>query len=325
MTTSITHTNDIDMVLDESDTSFGLDLPSPLDVVPEPTLSHGQEQIAVPEPTLSHEGNTNPPTFVQVPEAIISNGQEQVPAPERTLSYGQELVHAPEPTLSHEHNPNPVNLAQEKTGTSVPLDDIERLICHENFPALLAMATKVKEIRHAMDADYVPASMSPSSLDPNHVIAAVARIKQAFVSKASDVPIVQKGTYPLTDSMIDESFEILQKEAERCEEWYKQREVGKLGKRIANKYAKWQTDLLMGWMIEHKHYPFPTSEEVKELAEQTGLTQTQIVNWTTNVRKRNLKATVEGGKKPHHFLDFCFLAQESFLEKEKVLLLKFVL
>jgi hypothetical protein len=39
-----------------------------------------------------------------------------------------------------------------------------------------------------------------------------------------------------------------------------------------------------------------------------GLTYSQVVNWTTNVRKRNLKATVEKGKKPHHFLDFLFLA-----------------
>jgi hypothetical protein len=45
------------------------------------------------------------------------------------------------------------------------------------------------------------------------------------------------------------------------------------------------------------------------LSEKTGLTYSQVVNWTTNVRKRNLKATVENGKKPHHFLDFLFLAQ----------------
>jgi hypothetical protein len=32
------------------------------------------------------------------------------------------------------------------------------------------------------------------------------------------------------------------------------------------------------------------------------------VNWATNIRKRNLKGTVERGKKPHHFLDFLFLA-----------------
>ncbi len=41
-----------------------------------------------------------------------------------------------------------------------------------------------------------------------------------------------------------------------------------------------------------------------------GLTKSQVVNWTTNVRKRNLKATVEKGKKPHHFLDFLFLAND---------------
>lgn len=46
------------------------------------------------------------------------------------------------------------------------------------------------------------------------------------------------------------------------------------------------------------------------LCTATNLSYSQVVNWTTNVRKRNLKATVEGGKKPHHFLDFVFLAHD---------------
>lgn len=46
------------------------------------------------------------------------------------------------------------------------------------------------------------------------------------------------------------------------------------------------------------------------MSEAAGLSYSQIVNWTTNVRKRNLKATVEHGKKPHHFLDFLFLADD---------------
>ena len=105
---------------------------------------------------------------------------------------------------------------------------------------------------------------------------------------------------------------------------------------IAVKYSKAQTDILNAWMIENKvcrfwkktcihldllddslfflplfleqSHPFPTKTEINALCEQTDLSYSQVVNWTTNVRKRNLKATVEKGKKPHHFLDFLFLA-----------------
>lgn len=70
-------------------------------------------------------------------------------------------------------------------------------------------------------------------------------------------------------------------------------------------------------MIEHKEHPFPKSSEINELAALTNLTFTQVVNWTTNVRKRNLKGTVEGGKKPHHFMDFLFLAENR--DKESML------
>ena len=55
------------------------------------------------------------------------------------------------------------------------------------------------------------------------------------------------------------------------------------------KFTKWQTDILIDWMIEHREHPFPTAEQIHSLAELAGLTDTQVVNWTTNVRKRNLK------------------------------------
>ena len=82
------------------------------------------------------------------------------------------------------------------------------------------------------------------------------------------------------------------------------------GEAIAIKYSKWQTDILMGWMIEHSQTPFPEASDIAYLALQTGLTHSQVVNWTTNVRKRNLKATCRGSKKPHHFIDFLFLKQD---------------
>jgi len=206
----------------------------------------------------------------------------------------------------------PPALAEEAPPPRI-LDDVERMICHEDFPALLAKATQVKEMRHAMDMDTTPSS-SGNMLDPTHVISAVERMKNALSNKGNDMVVVTKGMYPLTDSMLEESFEILQKELERCEEWYDQRKLVGNNKRkaeaIAVKYAKWQTDILMNWMIEHKEHPFPNSQQIQELGDKTGLTHSQIVNWTTNVRKRNLKATVEGGKKPHHFIDFVFLAQD---------------
>lgn len=52
------------------------------------------------------------------------------------------------------------------------------------------------------------------------------------------------------------------------------------------KFTKWQTDILIDWMIEHREHPFPTAEQIHSLAESVGLTDTQVVNWTTNVRKR---------------------------------------
>jgi hypothetical protein len=78
---------------------------------------------------------------------------------------------------------------------------------------------------------------------------------------------------------------------------------------IATKYTKQQTDILMTWMIQNVHQPFPSTVDIAKLMEQTGLSQSQVINWTTNVRKRNRKATCEHGKKPHHFLDFLFLKQ----------------
>lgn len=79
---------------------------------------------------------------------------------------------------------------------------------------------------------------------------------------------------------------------------------------IAVKYSKWQTDILMEWMIAHKEEPFPDQDAIETLMQRTGLSQSQVVNWTTNVRKRNRKATCENGKKPHHFIDFLFLAHD---------------
>jgi hypothetical protein len=78
----------------------------------------------------------------------------------------------------------------------------------------------------------------------------------------------------------------------------------------------------MNWMIEHKEQPFPDQSDIEDLMSRTGLSHSQVVNWTTNVRKRNRKATCENGKKPHHFIDFLFLVQDRDEREEKAAIMQ---
>ncbi|PLB46484.1 hypothetical protein P170DRAFT_498350 [Aspergillus steynii IBT 23096] len=51
--------------------------------------------------------------------------------------------------------------------------------------------------------------------------------------------------------------------------------------------------ILNSWLYQHQEYPYPTDEEKDELAEQTGLSKTQIANWFTNARRRRLIGSLQ--------------------------------
>lgn len=75
---------------------------------------------------------------------------------------------------------------------------------------------------------------------------------------------------------------------------------------FATKYQFGTTTILMNWIVTNIHHPYPNEKEMDELVLKTGLNHNQVCNWITNVRKRNIKATIEG-KKPHHYIDFLAL------------------
>ena len=197
------------------------------------------------------------------------------------------------------------------------------------------------------DASYRP----KNALLPDEILRAVERMQQVLIQKKpSDKTIIPRGLYPITDSLMEDAMIALHQEYECGQEWlikhgdstnailpsmssdavsgfHDNRNRYDLslssdnssntatGGPITIKYAKWQTDALMNWMIDNKDQPFPDSDAIELLVHQTGLTSSQIVNWTTNVRKRNRKATCENGKKPHHFLDFLFLVHDRETKK----------
>jgi Homeobox KN domain len=248
-------------------------------------------------------------------------------------------------------NPSLSPTTKETSASSPPsqLDDFDIMLFHEDFPHLLAIASKVKgiqkKIANLSTTTICPPAMSEyrakTALQPHEVMQAVERMQQALTAKSThpNTPppkSIKRGRYPITDSLMEDAMLLLQKQYDLELQRYNHQQpyhaagtphpspVGtpfhdnKRGRTsplttaspITVKYAKWQTDILMQWMIDNKDSPFPDTDAIAALADQTGLSHSQIVNWTTNVRKRNRKATCENGKKPHHFLDFLFLVHD---------------
>lgn len=202
-------------------------------------------------------------------------------------------------------------------------DCMDKMILHEGFPKIIELAGRIKKARHVLLYGESFCTDATIPVKQNEVQEAVGRIQAQLLDGSNSTELVSRGCFPAIDHTVDEALQALQEEWDHISDWIacvkdtksnrKEAAPKKRGRAkneaIAIKYSKWQTDILMKWMIEHKDQPFPDQEAIHELMISTGLTQSQVVNWTTNVRKRNRKATCENGKKPHHFIDFLFLVQ----------------
>lgn len=244
-------------------------------------------------------------------------------------------------------------------------DDVDILLRHCDFPRLLALATQIHHAHHRIATTTGQSYTSKQDLPQSHltvedVMGMTNQFQQSLLSSshsadvviddANDSPsdstlgptkLIQRGEFPISDSIMDECLSILSRERQDMLDVLNAISTNssatpniitsteikaaasatpegltatmpkssalkpnttmthtdrKKKEAIAIKYSKWQTDILMNWMIQHKEEPFPDQTAITMLMEQTGLSHSQIVNWTTNVRKRNRKATCQKGK-----------------------------
>jgi hypothetical protein len=224
-------------------------------------------------------------------------------------------------------SPSPVVRVKKNVVNSIKdtehLDELDLILCHEEFEALVALSKKVKNLhqilrRGAPEAliyyeQNMPATPK-SALTSKEVMAFVQRLRQDLSNPSI---VIRRGMFPVTDASLDDNFAILQRELEYCESCI--RKAATLvtapadlmsSPSCSSKYAKWQSDILFHWLVDNHKAPKLRREVCVDLASRTGLTPHQVSTWLQNMRRRRQTNTVKGTKKAAHFLDYLFLAHE---------------
>ena len=205
--------------------------------------------------------------------------------------------------------------------TAIWEDDNIRMICHEDFDNYLLLAMQVKEITDAMGRG---SAVSPTtfiqSTDYDEANDAIERMKKAQLpSGLSMPPTCPRGLFPWIDGMLDHLIATLEKRMEHFHRFYNKmrpqldikKDTSKTKRQatdaIATKYPFQQSSYLCEWIVDHAAHPYPSAIDVQSLSMGSGLTELQVSNWASNVRKRNQRPTCDKGKKPGGFLDYAFL------------------
>lgn len=225
------------------------------------------------------------------------------------------------------------------------LDELDLMICHEEFTSLVALVEKVKVVQERLHRaspdivdfyDHHKPSVPRSCLSAGEVLAVVERMREQL--SRTDI-VIRRGSYPVTDATMDDNFSILQKELDFCESClrnhdrhlyqgaktpspHRQPIISQIATSpmtpsfttpaasTTTKYSKWQSDILLQWLVDNHKDPTMSRLDVKELAHRTSLTTSQVSTWLQNMKRRRKKNTIDGTKKATHFLDFLFLANE---------------
>ena len=151
-----------------------------------------------------------------------------------------------------------------------PMDCLDLVVCHQDFPKLLTAYKKVKAIRKSQELrDYNGCSSGRSEDNvesagiSSDTMDDVNKVKERLCDKNQ---LITQGSHPMVDRMMDDNSSILDSELKDHESVVarvaptKPKTSG-AGDAIAVKYSKWQTDILMNWIIDHKADPFPDPQD----------------------------------------------------------------
>ncbi|VUZ39245.1 unnamed protein product, partial [Hymenolepis diminuta] len=68
-------------------------------------------------------------------------------------------------------------------------------------------------------------------------------------------------------------------------------------------FPKVATNIMRAWLFQHLSHPYPSEEQKKQLAQDTGLTILQVNNWFINARRRIVQPMIDQSNRaaPHMY------------------------
>ncbi|CAG7725514.1 unnamed protein product, partial [Allacma fusca] len=68
---------------------------------------------------------------------------------------------------------------------------------------------------------------------------------------------------------------------------------GKKNQKKRGIFPKVATNILRAWLFQHLTHPYPSEDQKKQLAQDTGLTILQVNNWFINARRRIVQPLID--------------------------------
>jgi hypothetical protein len=253
--------------------------------------------------------------FAHIPSDLQMSLSPEMPSIESgTMDEKVNLLHKP-PSLFHS---NSEEQRYQQYLETWPDDNI-RMVCHQQFAQYATLAMQVKELTDSMGRGSTATPQQLLDHARNDAPNIIPRLVRGQLGN-KHYPMLPRGIFPWIDDLLQHTIDLLTERYQFLQQYFVilqpqliaektfQETKRQKSDAIATKYPFKITFYLHEWMVHHAHEPYPSPSSVKMLALGTGLNESQIVNWATNVRKRSQKAVLEQRKKPRTYMEYVFLA-----------------